>query len=293
MTRNVTVAALQTHHTWDVEDNVARVIALVEKTAEQGAQVILPSELFETPYFCKTSEQRYRDLARPAEGHPMIRRFSELAARLEVVIPMSFYERAETGLYNSAAVIDADGSVLGIYRKCHIPQFEAYHEDAFFDPSPDGPQVWNTRYVKLGLGICWDQWFPEMARAMTLMGAELLAYPSAIGSETFDPTWDSSGQWRAAMMGHSAANAIPVMASNRIGSETDDGVTLDFYGTSFICNQKVEIIADAGRDVEGMAIAMLDLDEALKDRVQWGTLQTRQPQHYRTLVDLPAGEPPV
>ena len=292
MTRNVTVATLQTHHTWDVEDNIARVIALVEKAAEQGAQVILPSELFETPYFCKTSEQRYRDLARPAEGHPMIRRFSELAARLEVVIPMSFYERAETGLYNSAAVIDADGSVLGIYRKCHIPQFEAYHEDAFFDPSPDGPQVWNTRYVKLGLGICWDQWFPEMARAMTLMGAELLAYPSAIGSETFDPTWDSSGQWRAAMMGHSAANAIPVMASNRIGSETDDGVTLDFYGTSFICNQKVEIIADAGRDVEGMAIATLDLDEALKDRVQWGTLQTRQPRHYRTLIDLPAGEPP-
>ena len=293
MPRTVALAALQTHHTWDAEDNVARVIGLVEQAAEQGAQVILPSELFESPYFPKTPTQRYRDLAKPAEGHPLIQRFSDLAANLEVVIPVSFYEKAEGALYNSAAVIDADGSVLGIYRKCHIPQFEAYHEDAFFDPSPDGPQVWNTRYVKLGLGICWDQWFPEMARAMTLMGAEVLAYPSAIGSETFDPDWDSSGQWRAAMMGHSASNAIPVMASNRIGRETDDGVTLDFYGTSFICNQKVEIIADAGRDVEGMAIATIDLDVAAKDRAQWGTLQTRQPQNYRVLVDTPAGPPPV
>ena len=292
MPRNVTVAALQTHHGWDVDDNIARVIDLVEQAAAQGAQVILPSELFETPYFCKTTEPRYRALAKSAEGHPLIARFSELAARLEVVIPVSFYEKADSGLYNSAAIIDADGSVLGIYRKCHIPQFEAYHEDAFFDPSPDGPQVWNTRYLKLGVGICWDQWFPEMARTMALKGAELLAYPSAIGSETFDTTWDSAAQWRAAMAGHTAANVVPLMASNRIGSETDDGVTLDFYGTSFVCNHRAEVIADAGRDVEGMALATLDLDLMAKDRVQWGTFQTRQPRNYEVLVETPAGPPP-
>ena len=293
MPRTVTVAALQTHHSWDAEDNVARVIELVEKAAAQGARVILPSELFEAPYFPKTTTQRYRQLAKPADGHPLIERFSALAARLEVVIPVSFYEKSDSGMYNSAAIIDADGSVLGIYRKCHIPAFEAYHEDAFFDPSPDGPQVWETRYVKLGLGICWDQWFPEMARAMALKGAELLAYPSAIGSETFDTTWDSAGQWRAAMVGHTAANVVPLMASNRIGSETDDGVTLDFYGTSFVCNHRAEIVADAGRDVEGMALATLDLDQIAKDRAQWGTFQTRQPRNYGVLVETPAGPPPA
>ena len=292
MTRTITVAALQTHHTWDAEDNIRRVIALTEQAAAQGAQVILPSELFESPYFPKTTTQRYRDLARPADGHPLIRQFSELAARLGVVIPTSFYERADSGFYNSVAVIDADGAVLGIYRKCHIPAFEAYHEDAFFDPSPDGPQVWDTRFCKLGVGICWDQWFPELARAMALKGAELLVYPSAIGSETFDQSWDSAAQWRTAMMGHSAVNIVPVLAANRIGSESDDGVTLDFYGTSFCCNHRAEIVADAGRDVEGMALATFDLDLAAKDRLQWGTFQTRQPRNYGILADTPAGPPP-
>lgn len=292
MSRTITVAALQTNHSWDAEANIQRVIALTEQAVAEGAQVILPSELFEMPYFPKTTTQRYRDLALPAEGHPLIRRFSELAARLGVVIPMSFYERADTGFYNSVAVIDADGTVLGIYRKCHIPALEAYHEDAFFDPSPDGPQVWDTRYCKLGVGICWDQWFPELARAMVLKGAELLVYPSAIGSETFDASWDSAAQWRTAMMGHTAVNIVPVLAANRIGSETDDGVTLDFYGTSFCCNHRAEIVADAGRDVDGMALATLDLDLAAKDRLQWGTFQTRQPRNYGVLVDMPAGPPP-
>lgn len=293
MSRTVTVAALQTHHTWDTEATVDRVFAMAEEAATKGAQVILPSELFETPYFPKTETQRYRELARPAEGHPIIARFQELARRAGAVIPVSFYERAGTAYYNSAAVIDADGSVLGIYRKCHIPQFEAYHEDAFFDPSPDGPQVWKTRHLTLGLGICWDQWFPELARAMALKGAELLAYPSAIGSETFDLSWDSAAQWRAAMVGHTAANVIPLLAVNRIGSETDDGVTLDFYGTSFCANHRAEIIADAGRDTEAVMLATLDLDLAAKDRMQWGTFQTRQPRNYATLVDTPAGPPPA
>ena len=292
MSRNVTVAAIQTHHSWDADDNVARILAMAEDAADKGAQVVLPSELFETPYFPKTETVRYRELARPAEGHPVIARFAELARKRDVVIPVSFYEKAESGLYNSVAVIDAGGDVLGIYRKCHIPAFEAYHEDAFFDPSPDGPMVWKTRYLNLGVGICWDQWFPEMARAMALMGAELLAYPTAIGSETFDPTWDSAAQWRSAMLGHAAVNIIPVLAANRIGSETDDGVTLDFYGTSFCCNHRAEVIADAGRDVEASMLATLDLDLAAKDRLQWGTFQTRQPQNYLGLVETPAGPPP-
>ncbi|MEM8790547.1 MAG: nitrilase-related carbon-nitrogen hydrolase [Pseudomonadota bacterium] len=293
MTRTVTVAALQTHHTWDREDNVERVLSMAKQAADQGAQIILPSELFETPYFCKSQSTRYRDLARPAEGHDLIARFARFAAEHEVVIPVSFYERDGEAHYNSVAVIDADGSVLGLYRKCHIPQFEAYHEDLFFDPSPDGPQVWKTRYLTLGVGICWDQWFPEMARAMALLGAELLVYPTAIGSETYDPTLDTSEQWRAAMRGHAAVNLVPVLAANRIGSETDDGVTLDFYGTSFCLDHRANVIADAGRDVEAILLAKLDLDRAAKDRAQWGTFQTRQPSNYRLLTGTPAGPPPA
>ncbi|MEM7684205.1 MAG: nitrilase-related carbon-nitrogen hydrolase [Pseudomonadota bacterium] len=292
MPRQVTAAALQTHHDWHTDATIDRVFDLATTAADEGAQIILPSELFATPYFCKTETPRYRELAQPAADHPLISRFASLAQERSLVIPVSFYERDGDNLYNSVAVIDADGSTLGIYRKCHIPAFEAYHEDAFFQPSLDGPQVWKTRYGKLGIGICWDQWFPEMARAMTLMGAEILAYPTAIGSETFDPTWDSAPQWRAAMQGHAAVNLVPIIAANRIGKETDDGVTLDFYGTSFICNHRAEIVADAGRDVEGIALATLDLEVAAKDRAQWGTFQTRQPQNYRVLVDTPSGPPP-
>ena len=292
MPGQLTVAALQTTHDWDAEATVARVLGLAEKAADAGAQLILPSELFETPYFCKTPTDRYRALARPLEGHPTIARFAAFAKARAVVIPVSFYERADDGLYNSVAVIDADGSVLGVYRKCHIPQFEAYHEDVFFRPSPDGPQVWRTRYLTLGVGICWDQWFPELARAMALMGAELLAYPTAIGGETFDPDWDSAEQWRAAMRGHAAANVIPVLAANRIGRETDDGVTLDFYGTSFCVDQRAAVVADAGRDQEAVMLATLDLDRAAAERDQWGTFQTRQPRHYGLVATTPAAPPP-
>ncbi|MEM9100465.1 MAG: nitrilase-related carbon-nitrogen hydrolase [Pseudomonadota bacterium] len=292
MARTVTVAALQTHHSWDREETVTRVLDMARQAADQGAQIILPSELFETPYFCKSQSLRYRDLARPAEGNDLIARFAEFAKSHQVVIPCSFYERAGETLYNSVAVIDADGSVLGIYRKCHIPQFEAYHEDLFFSPSPDGPQVWKTRYLTLGVGICWDQWFPEMARSMALMGAELLVYPTAIGSETYDTTLDTSDQWRAAMRGHAAVNLVPVLAANRIGSETDDGITLDFYGTSFCLDHRANVVADAGKDQEAVMLATLDLDQAATDREQWGTFQTRQPQNYSRLVETPAGPPP-
>lgn len=293
MTRIITVAALQTHHDWDTDATIDRVFAMAQQAADAGAQVIVPSELFETPYFPKTTTERYRALARPAQNHPLIQRFQDFARSAQAVVPVSFYEDAGDALYNSVAVIDADGAVLGIYRKCHIPAFEAYHEDAFFEPSPDGPQVWQTRYLALGLGICWDQWFPELARAMALKGAELLVYPTAIGSETFDPTWDSAAQWRAAMLGHAASNLVPVLAVNRVGQETDDGVTLDFYGTSFCANQRAEVIADAGRDVDAVMLAELDLDQAAADRAQWGVFQTRQPRNYGVLADAAPGLPPT
>jgi N-carbamoylputrescine amidase len=292
MPRTLTVAALQTRHDWDAEATVGRVMALADQAADAGAQLILPSELFETPYFCKTPNARYRALARPAEGHPLIGRFAAFARRRGVVVPVSFYERAGEALYNSVAVIDADGAVLGVYRKRHIPQFEAYHEDAFFDRGPEGPLVWRTRHVALGVGICWDQWFPELARAMALGGAELLVYPTAIGSETYDPGYDSSAQWRAVMVGHAAANLVPVMAANRTGRETDDGVTLDFYGASFVADHRAEVVAQAGRDDDAVVLATLDLDAAARDRDRWGVFQTRRPETYRALVETPAGPPP-
>lgn len=292
MTRTVTLAALQTRHGWDTEATVTRVLSMAKEAADRGAQLILPSELFETPYFCKSQSPRYRDLARPAEGHPLIARFAEFARSRGVVVPLSFYERAGERLYNSVAVIDADGTVLGIYRKCHIPQFEAYHEDLFFDPSPDGARVWQTRIGTLGVGICWDQWFPEHARSMVLMGAELLVYPTAIGSETYDATLDSAPQWRAAMQGHAAVNLVPVLAANRVGRETDDGVTLDFYGTSFCLDHRANVIADAGRDCDAVMLATVDLAAAAEARALWGTFQTRRPDLYGAIVGTPPGPPP-
>ncbi|MEM6945533.1 MAG: nitrilase-related carbon-nitrogen hydrolase [Pseudomonadota bacterium] len=293
MAREITVAALQTHHGHDSADNVERVLAMAEEAGRAGAQLILPSELFSTTYFCKTPNPKYRALAAPADGHPLIARFAESARRHDAVIPLSFYERAGETLYNAVAVIDADGSVLGIYRKCHIPCFEAYHEDAFFAPSPDGAQVWQTKHLRLGVGICWDQWFPELARAMVLLGAELLVYPTAIGSEIFDTEWDSAEQWQAVMRGHAAANLVPVLAANRTGSETDDGVTLDFYGSSFCADHRAAIAAQAPRDADAVLMATLDLDQAAADRKQWGTFQTRRPALYDAVTSVPSGPPPV
>lgn len=292
MSRRLTVAALQTRHDWDTEATVSRVLAMAEEAADRGAELILPSELFETPYFCKSQSLRYRELARPAEGHPLIARFAAFARARGVVVPLSFYERAGERLYNSVAVIDADGTVLGVYRKCHIPQFEAYHEDLFFDPSPDGAQVWQTRIGTLGVGICWDQWFPELARSMVLMGAELLVYPTAIGSETYDADLDSAPQWRAAMQGHAAVNLVPVLAANRVGQESDDGVTLDFYGTSFCLDHRANVVADAGRDCDAVMLASVDLDAAAEARALWGTFQTRRPDLYGAITGTPAGPPP-
>ena len=293
MSRNLTVAALQTSHDWDHQATVARVLALAHEAADRGAQLILPSELFETPYFCKTANPRYRELALPAADHPTIRLFQTFARERQAVVPVSFYERAGDELYNSLAVIDADGAVLGIYRKCHIPQFPGYRENAFFSPSREGPKVWKTRYLRLGTGICWDQWFPEMARMMALMGAELIVYPTAIGSEPTDPAWDSRDQWQAVMRGHAAANLVPVLAANRTGREIDDGVELEFYGSSFLCDHHAALIAGAPREGDVALVGTVDLERSAKARDFWGTFQTRRPELYGPIVQSPAGPPPA
>ncbi len=292
MPRTLVAAALQTHHGWDEADTVGRVVAMAEEAARGGAQLILPSELFAAPYFCKARNDRYFKLARPADGHPLIARFQKLAKAHQVVIPCSFYERGEDGLYNSVAVIDADGEVLGIYRKTHIPDFPGYIETHYFKGGGQGAKVWNTRYCKLGVGICWDQWFPELARMMVLAGAEVLCYPTAIGSEPEHPEWDTAEQWQCAMRGHSASNIVPVVAANRTGLETDDGLTIDFYGSSFICDQRAHMLKVAPRSEDAIVMAELDLDQARHDRTIWGTFQTRRPDVYAPLVETPTGRPP-
>jgi N-carbamoylputrescine amidase len=293
MPRRLTVAALQTRIGPDPEANVARMLALADEAADRGARLIVPPELFETPYFPKVVDPRWRDLARPAKDHPVIARFQELARRRDVVIPVSFYEDAGNRLYNAVAVIDSDGAMLGVYRKCHIPDFEGYREAAYFDPSPDGPQVWRTRRFILGVGICWDQWFPELARAMALKGAEVIVYPTAIGSEPRYPDWDTQDQWRRAMLGHAATNLVPVVAANRIGRECDGEAALEFYGGSFCADHLAAVVAKAPRDQEAVLTAQLDLAAAEEARRIWGVFQTRRPELYATLVDTPPGPPPA
>ena len=225
----VRVAATQCAFTASLEENVAQVEALVRQAAAQGAQVILPSELFESPYFCREERDEFFDLARPVEGHPTIARFQALARELGVVIPVSFFERDGHAHYNSLAMVDADGALLGVYRKSHIPDGPGYEEKFYFRPGNTGFKVWPTRYGRLGVGICWDQWYPECARAMMLQGAELLLYPTAIGTEPETPELDTKDLWQRAMVGHAVSNVVPVVASNRIGTEGDQ----TFYAVSY------------------------------------------------------------
>ena len=220
--REITVAATQMACSWDTHDNLERAEALVRQAAADGANAILLQELFETPYFCKDQKAELFKLARPFEGHPVIARFSQLARELGVVLPISFFERANNAHYNSLAMIDADGEILGRYRKSHIPDGPGYQEKFYFNPGDTGFMVFDTHFGRMGTAICWDQWFPEAARAMALMGAEVLFYPTAIGSEPQDPTLDSRGHWQRAMQGHAAANLVPVVASNRIGTVLQD-----------------------------------------------------------------------
>lgn len=275
----VTVAALQTALTDDVATNVARITELVREAHGKGAQIILPSELFEGHYFCQT--QREEDFARahPAEGHPTLRHFQQLAAQLGVVIPVSFFEQAGPEHYNSIAVFDVDGRNLGIYRKSHIPDGPGYQEKFFFKPGNTGFRAFQTRLGTIGVAICWDQWFPEAARAMTLAGADVLFYPTAIGSEPEEPGFDSRDSWQRVMIGHAVANSVGVVAANRVG--TEGGMT--FYGSSFVCDARGDKLAELGRGEPGIALAKLDLEQIRRVRASMGFFRDRRPDLYGNL----------
>lgn len=284
--RMVTVAATQMACGPDSAANVARAEALVREAAGRGAQIVLLQELFETPYFCKVQKPELFQLASPFEGNALITRMSRLARELGVVLPVSFFERANNAYYNSIAIVDGDGSVLGVYRKSHIPDGPGYQEKYYFNPGDTGFQVFRTRHAMLGVAICWDQWFPEAARALAVQGAELLLYPTAIGSEPQDPSLDSRDHWTRVMQGHAGANLVPVVASNRIGTEVADDVALTFYGSSFIAGPTGEIVAQAGRTGEAVLTASFDLDAIAVRRAAWGVFRDRRPELYGPLMTL-------
>ena len=281
--RKVTAAVTQMGCSRDREENLQKAEGLVRQAAEQGAQIILLQELFETQYFCQTQNFAYMDLARPLSENPAVKRLSVLAKETETVIPVSFFERYGNTAFNSVAVLDADGSVLGVYRKTHIPDGLPYAEKFYFTPGDTGFRVWNTRYGKIGVGICWDQWFPEAARSMALLGAELLCYPTAIGSE---PTLgiDSKAHWQRCMQGQAAANLVPVLASNRIGTETEGESSMTFYGSSFITDETGGIVEEADRTTETLLVHTFDLDQTALRRREWGVFRDRRPEMYGILM---------
>ena len=285
----ITVAATQLACTWDLEKNVVAAVELVREAAGRGARIVLLQELFETPYFCKDRSQAHFALARPAEDHPLLARMSTLAAELGVVLPVSFFERANAAYYNSLAVIDADGRNLGLYRKSHIPDGPGYQEKFYFTPGDTGFKVWRTRHATIGAAVCWDQWFPEAARAMALQGAELLFYPTAIGSKPQDAGLDSKDHWQRAMQGHAAANMVPLIASNRIGREDGKTCALSFYGASFIADQTGAIVAEAGRDARAVITARFDLEAIRAQRAAWGLFRDRRPELYGALTTSDGG----
>jgi N-carbamoylputrescine amidase len=284
--RNVTVAATQMACSWEVESNVECAVGLVREAADRGANVILIQELFETPYFPAEEKQEHFALARPLAGHPTIARFADLARELSVVLPVSFFERAGNAYFNSVAIVDADGKVLGVYRKSHIPDGPGYEEKYYFNPGNTGFRTWRTRHANIGVAICWDQWFPECARAMALQDAELLLYPTAIGDEPQDRSIDSKDQWQLVMRGHAAANGIPVIASNRIGVEESSAARLSFYGSSFITDETGRLVAEAPRDAQTVVLASFDLDALRATRAGWGLFRDRRADLYGGLLSL-------
>ena len=281
--RKVVVAATQMSCTWDREATLAKAEKLVREAASKGANIILLQELFETPYFCQRHDFEYMDLATTLEENPAVKRFQEVANELDVVIPVSFFERAGNAAFNSIAIIDADGTVLGKYRKTHIPDGMPYAEKFFFTPGDTGFKVWKTKYGTIGVGICWDQWFPEAARCMALLGAEILFYPTAIGSEPVLQT-DSKPHWQRCMQGHAAANIMPVVASNRIGHEVQKDSEMTFYGSSFIADETGGLVSEADRETEGVITAEFDLDAIAQKRREWGVFRDRRPEMYGTLL---------
>jgi N-carbamoylputrescine amidase len=275
----LTLAAVQCALEGPLSENVAKVERLVREAARRGADVVLPPELFEGPYFCREEKDAFFSWARPVEGHPTIGRFADLARELSVAIPVSFFEKAGPAYYNSVAMVDAGGEVLGVYRKSHIPDGPGYEEKFYFRPGDSGFVAWRTKRATLGVGICWDQWFPECARALVLSGADALLYPTAIGSEPENPSLDTKDRWQRAMLGHAVCNVVPVVAANRIGNE---GGQL-FYGSSFIADHAGEKLAELGRDEEGVIVASVDLAAVRAARASWGFFRDRRPELYRIL----------
>jgi len=283
--RSVTLAAIQLAVPgWDRQINLMHADQRVRDAAARGAQVIVLPELFELPYFCTEQDAAHFRHARPVEGNPTLAHFSRLAAELNVVLPISFFERAGLAFFNTVAVIDADGTMLGIYRKTHIPDGPGYNEKFYFTPGDTGFKVWDTRFGRLGVGICWDQWFPECARAMALLGAEMLCYPTAIGSEPQNPALDSRDHWWHVMQGHAAANLLPLVAANRIGCESGRDFEQRYYGSSFIANQFGSRIEQADRDSETTLLTTFDLDQLNATRTAWGVFRDRRPACYQSLL---------
>jgi N-carbamoylputrescine amidase len=285
--RNVTLAATQMSCSWDVEDNLSKAERLVREAAGRGANIVLIQELFATPYFCQDQSADFFDIAQPLDGNPIVERFAKLAAELNVVLPVSYFEQAGKAYFNSVAIVDAGGAVLGNYRKSHIPDGTGYTEKFYFSPGDTGFRVWKTRFATIGVGICWDQWFPEAARAMALKGAEILLYPTAIGSEPADPGLDSSGHWQRVMQGHAGANLMPLVASNRVGTEAGkSGTEITFYGSSFIADPTGAKVAEADRSDETVLTATFDLGAVEKQRRAWGLFRDRRPELYAPLMAL-------
>ncbi|MGN0512325.1 MAG: N-carbamoylputrescine amidase [Lachnospiraceae bacterium] len=291
--RNITIAAVQMQCSISVSENIEKADAMVRRAAQQGAQVILLPELFERPYFCQERRYEYYAFAKPVLENDAVRHFLSVAKELEVVIPVSFYEKDGCTLYNSVAMVDADGSLMGVYRKTHIPDDHYYQEKFYFTPGNTGFRVWDTRYGKIGVGICWDQWFPETARCLALAGAEMILYPTAIGSEPI-LNCDSMEHWRRCMQGHAGSNLLPVVAANRIGLETvlpdpangGQSSSLCFYGSSFITDETGALVASASRDNEEILTASFDLDEVQDNRMSWGIFRDRRPHCYEKMTRI-------
>jgi N-carbamoylputrescine amidase len=286
----VKVAATQMPCSIDREANLSAAEDLVRQASGQGATIILLQELFETLYFCQVEKPDFFSLATTLDENPAIQKFSKLAAELQVVLPISFFEKKGHTFFNSLAVIDANGQVLGVYRKTHIPDGPGYEEKFYFTPGDTGFRVWKTHYATIGVGVCWDQWFPESARAMAIMGAEILFYPTAIGSEPSNPGYDSQPHWQTCMQGHSAANMLPVVAANRIGTETIDKSSLTFYGSSFITDHRGNILSQGDRCTSGVIVADLDLCSFASERAAWGLFRDRRPEMYKPIMTLDGEE---
>lgn len=288
MSKKITVAATQMSCSWNKAHNLQQAEQLVREAAKAGAQIILLQELFETPYFCIEIDLDHFALATDVNNNSAIQKFSLLAKELDVVIPISFYELSGPVRYNSIAVIDATGEMLGIYRKTHIPDTDGYLEKYYFSPGDTGFRVWETKYAKIGIGICWDQWFPEAARDMALQGAELLFYPTAIGSEPKQPELDSMAQWQRVMQGHAAANQLPVIASNRIGDERakNSNTCITFFGSSFITDHTGAKVQEMDRETSGIITHTFDLDKIDFERRSWGMFRDRVPTAYKRIITL-------